>query len=80
MLNHGIRVIVVSKILGHSKPSITMDIYGHPYNEMQDEAARLMDDLETPAALTLSPAMLRIAPQHWERGRGSLALPSTGIG
>ncbi len=55
MLNHGIPVIVVSKILGHSKPSITMDIYGHLYNEMQDEAARLMDDLVTPLALTPSP-------------------------
>jgi integrase len=37
MLNHGIPVIVVPKMLGHSKPSITMDIYGHLYNEMQDE-------------------------------------------
>ncbi len=27
MLNHGIPVIVVSKILGHAKPSITLDIY-----------------------------------------------------
>jgi integrase len=36
MLNHGIPVIVVSKMLGHSKPSITMDIYGHLNNEMQD--------------------------------------------
>ena len=29
MLNHGIPVIVVSGMLGHSKPSITLDIYGH---------------------------------------------------
>ncbi len=48
MLNNGIPVIVVSKILGHSKPSVTLDIYGHLFNEMQDEAARLMDELTTP--------------------------------
>jgi integrase len=53
MLNHGIPVIVVSKILGHSKPSITMDIYGHLYNEMQDEAAQLMDELVTPICTQL---------------------------
>jgi integrase len=33
MLNNGIPVIVVSKVLGHSKPSITLDIYGHLYSE-----------------------------------------------
>jgi hypothetical protein len=53
MLNHGIPVIVVSKILGHSKPSITMDIYGHLYNEMQDEAAQLMDEIVTPVQVEL---------------------------
>ena len=50
-----IPVIVVSKILGHSKPSITMDIYGHLYNEMQDEAAQLMDELVTPICTQLHP-------------------------
>jgi hypothetical protein len=29
MLNHGIPVLIVSKRLGHSKPSITLDVYGH---------------------------------------------------
>ena len=48
MLNNGIPVIVVSKILGHSKPSITLDIYGHLCNEMQGDAARLMDQLVSP--------------------------------
>ena len=55
MLNHSVPVIVVSKILGHSKPSITMDIYGHLYNEMQDEAAQLMDELVTPICTQLHP-------------------------
>ncbi len=48
MLNHGVPVIVVSKILGHEKPSTTMNIYGHLINEMQQEAVRVMDDLLTP--------------------------------
>jgi len=48
MLNNGIPSIVVSKRLGHAKPSTTMDIYGHLYHEMQEEAARVMDELVTP--------------------------------
>jgi integrase len=54
MLNHGIPVIVVSKILGHAKPSTTMDIYGHLIHEMQGEAARIMDDLVTPIRVDIS--------------------------
>lgn len=54
MLNNGIPVIIVSKILGHSKPSITLDIYGHLYNEMQGEASRLMDELVSPVKLNLA--------------------------
>lgn len=48
LLNNGIPVIVVSKILGHSKPSVTLDVYGHLYHEMQDEAAATLDKLVTP--------------------------------
>ncbi|MCL4561949.1 MAG: hypothetical protein M1281_15240 [Chloroflexi bacterium] len=44
MLNHGGPVIVASKCLGHAKLSITLDIYGHLINEMQEEAARIMDE------------------------------------
>jgi integrase len=29
MLGHGILVILVSRILGHTKASVTLDIYGH---------------------------------------------------
>lgn len=45
MLNYGVPVIVVSRRLGHARPSITLDVYGHLIPSMQDEAARLMDDL-----------------------------------
>jgi len=48
MLNNNIPVLVVSKILGHTKPSTTLDIYGHLIPVMQEEAARIMDELVTP--------------------------------
>ncbi|MFH1634533.1 MAG: tyrosine-type recombinase/integrase [Chloroflexota bacterium] len=48
MLNHGVTVLVVSKILGHSKISTTLDIYGHLIPVMQEEAARIMDEVITP--------------------------------
>jgi hypothetical protein len=32
-----------------------MDIYGHLYNEIQDEAAQLMDELVTPICTQLHP-------------------------
>ena len=48
MLNHGVPVLVVSKILGHSKVSTTLDIYGHMIPVMQEEAARIMDEIVTP--------------------------------
>jgi integrase len=48
MLNHGVPVLVVSKILGHSKTSTTLDVYGHLIPVMQEQAARIMDEVITP--------------------------------
>ena len=48
MLNQGVPPFVVSKILGHSKPSTTMDIYGHLIPVMHEGVGNLMDDLLTP--------------------------------
>jgi integrase len=48
MLNHGVHVLIVSKRLGHAKPSITLDVYGHIMSGMQEEAANIMDDIITP--------------------------------
>jgi hypothetical protein len=48
MLNHGVPVIIVSRRLGHSKVSMTLDIYGHMFPEMQNEAAEMIDNLITP--------------------------------
>ena len=53
MLNNNVPIFVVSKILGHSKPSITLDIYGHLLNEMQEGAADIMDILVTPIPIQL---------------------------
>lgn len=53
MLNNGVPPIVVSRILGHAKPSTTMDIYGHLLSNMQGEAARIMDELVTPIVIDM---------------------------
>ncbi|MFA9492100.1 MAG: hypothetical protein ACERK1_12830, partial [Anaerolineales bacterium] len=37
----------------HAKPSITLDLYGHLYHEMQGEAAKIMDELVTPIKVKL---------------------------
>jgi len=59
MISNGIPVVVVSKILGHSKPSVTMNIYAHVSTEMQTEAAQLMENLVTPIPILLdSPQIL----------------------
>ena len=57
MLNRNIPAIVVSKRLGHAKPSTTLDIYGHLLPEGQEEAARLMDEIITsvPVAIPSTP-------------------------
>jgi integrase len=53
MLLNGIPSIVVSRRLGHSKPSVTLDIYGHYLPGMQSTAAALMDELASPIAVKL---------------------------
>lgn len=45
MLNSGVPAIVASRRLGHSKPSITLDIYGHLIPSMQEQVAVLMDEI-----------------------------------
>jgi integrase len=53
LLNRGVPLLIVSKMLGHSKPSITLDVYGHLIHEMQDEASEVMDKLVTPIQVAL---------------------------
>jgi integrase len=62
LLNNKGTVIAVSKMLGHSKSSITLDIYGHLYNESQVEVAEIMNKLVTPIPVEL--------PQKAEKSAG----------
>jgi integrase len=55
MLNHDTPVIVVSRRLGHAKPSITLDVYGHLIPSMQTDIAQKIDDLITPVAISMAP-------------------------
>ena len=52
MLNHNIPVLVVSRMLGHARPSITLDVYGHLMPSMQAEAAEKVDALLAPIEFT----------------------------
>ena len=45
MINHDVPIIVVSQILGHSTPSVTLDIYSHCSVSMQPHASLIMDEL-----------------------------------
>ena len=54
LLNNGIPVIVVSRRLGHARPSITLDVYGHLIPEKQKEVTILMDQLLTPIQIKIS--------------------------
>ena len=53
MLMNGVSPIIVAKRLGHSKISMTLDVYGHLIPEMQNKAAELIDELITPIPIEL---------------------------
>jgi len=53
MLKHNIPVVTVSRILGHSKPSVTLDVYGHLIPGMQSVAAKIMDEVITPIKVSI---------------------------
>jgi len=47
MLNNGVDVIMVSRRLGHAKPSITLDVFRHLIASMQASVAEIVDKLIT---------------------------------
>ncbi len=53
MLSHGVPAVVVSKILCHSSPSITLGVYAHATLEMQGQAASGMDEIVAPVAVVI---------------------------
>ena len=65
MLSHSVPALVVSKILGHSSPSITLGIYAHATLDMQDRAASVMDDIVSPVAVVI-PKLQQIATRGAE--------------
>ena len=64
MLTHGIPVLVVSRVLGHSRPSITLDVYGHLMPSMQAEAAEKIDALLAPIEFTGCSRLQRVAADN----------------
>ncbi len=67
MLNHGIPVLIVSKRLGHAKPSITLEIYSHLIPSMQEQVAQLMDDVVTPIELEqVAPCCTTQYQNNWD--------------
>ena len=52
MLINGVDILTVSKRLGHSKSSVTLDIYGHMIPGVQEKAAQIMDDITTPISFS----------------------------
>jgi hypothetical protein len=62
---HIIPVIVIPRMLGHVKPSTTLDVYGHLLPKMQIEAAEKIDVLITPVAVQLvAPGCTRLHPEE----------------
>ncbi len=45
LISEGVPITTVSRRLGHSKPSVTMDIYAHAIAGDDDRAARVMDSI-----------------------------------
>ncbi len=68
MLNQGVPPFVVSKILGHSKPSTTMDIYGHLIPLMHEGVGNLMDELLTPIPVEMGDISI-ISSAHNSKNR-----------
>lgn len=55
MLNNNIPVLVVSQRLGHSQPSMTLNVYGHLIQSHQEAAADLIDGILDPAEYVIAP-------------------------
>jgi integrase len=53
LLDMGMPVNTVQQRSGHSKPSVTTDIYGHPMTRSEDEAAEKIEEMITPVAVDL---------------------------
>ena len=71
MLNNNIPAIIVSKMMGHSRPSTTLDNYGHLITGMQDEAAKMMDEMTSLNIVDFSQKeeVKKVKDEGWESYR-----------
>lgn len=53
LLQNGVPIHTVSKMLGHSSPAITLRIYSHTFTGMEMEAANMIDSLIMPISVQL---------------------------
>jgi integrase len=53
MLNNGRNFIEVSKMLGHSQPSTTMNTYAHLIPVIHNDIGDFMDELVTPISIEI---------------------------
>jgi len=58
LLHNGIPIHSVSKMLGHSSPSITLNVYSHILPSMESEASKLIDELIMPIQVQLNKSIV----------------------
>jgi integrase len=69
LLNSNVSLIKVSRMLGHSKPSVTLDIYTHLISDETREAAVVMDRL-------VAPILVEIPKAENSVGKNEMNLPT----
>lgn len=67
MMNHQVPILVASRRLGHSKPSVTLDIYSHLYQESQNDVAKMLDELVTPVPVEMPSDTNRIQSNRYRQ-------------
>lgn len=50
LISEGVDIVTVSKLMGHSSPSVTMDIYSHLLKKTAKEASEAFERLFAPKA------------------------------
>lgn len=64
MLTNGIPFLVVSRRSGHSKRSVTLEIYGYYLPGMQSIATALMDEIVSPIEVKLQQTAVKIPKDY----------------
>ena len=56
VLNHGRAALVVSKVLGHAKSSMTLTVCAHSALDVQTQATSVVDGIVTPTPVSITRA------------------------